>query len=28
MEYFDTGKPSAGYAAIFEFMKRYQRPSP
>ncbi len=24
MEYFNTGKPSTGYAAIFEFMKRYQ----
>jgi len=23
--YFNTGKPSAGYSAIFEFMKRYQR---
>ena len=22
--YFNTGKPSAGYAAIFEFMKRYR----
>jgi len=25
MVYFNTGKPSAGYAAIFEFMKRYER---
>jgi alpha-beta hydrolase superfamily lysophospholipase len=25
MEYFNAGKPSAGYAAIFEFMKRYER---
>ena len=25
MEYFNTGKPSAGYAAMFEFMKRYER---
>ena len=24
MVYFDTEKPSAGYAAIFEFMKRYR----
>jgi pimeloyl-ACP methyl ester carboxylesterase len=26
MEYFITGKPSIGYAAIFEFMKRFARP--
>jgi len=25
IEYFNTDKPSAGYAAIVEFMKRYQR---
>ena len=25
MGYFNTGKPSTGYAAIFEFMKRYQK---
>jgi pimeloyl-ACP methyl ester carboxylesterase len=28
MEYFDKGTPSAGYAAIFEFMKRYQKRAP
>jgi pimeloyl-ACP methyl ester carboxylesterase len=26
IEYFNTGKPSTGYTAIFEFMKRYRRP--
>jgi pimeloyl-ACP methyl ester carboxylesterase len=25
MEFFNTGKPSTGYSAIFEFMKRYQQ---
>ena len=24
-EYFNTSKPSAGYAAMFEFTKRYER---
>src|SRR5262249_6591476 len=24
VEYFNTGKPSTGYVAIFEFMKRYR----
>ena len=26
IEYFSNGKPSTGYVAIFEFMKRFQRP--
>jgi hypothetical protein len=24
--YFNTGAPSTGYAAIFEFMKQFRRP--